>query len=169
METSENKQYLVKLIPSRWRMGKTKYDFIKKKESYGVVFKISETGQLQYLWSTKGIYPEDRIKRKSFKIYLSNNGKSIIRVNENPTILISEKGKISAPDNDAITVFKKGKIIKKHSLESFISNSLMKQRRNTCGNMQWLKEKKMVNMFYFKTIDGKNWNINPKTGAASQS
>ena len=91
-----------------------------------------------------------------------------MQVNESPTILISETGVISKLDNDAITVFKKGKVIKKYSLASFISKSLMRQRRNSCGNMRWLKSQDMTSdLFYFKTIDGKNWNINLRTGAAS--
>jgi len=91
MEISENKQYLVKLIPSLWA-GKTKNHIIKKRESYGIVFKIRKNGQLQYKWSAKDLYPVDIKLRKQFNVFVSNNGETIVKVNQYPSISISEKG-----------------------------------------------------------------------------
>ena len=158
MIVSENKHYLLKLIPSFWV--KEKGNFVKKKEGYGLAFKIRRDGQLQYLWGGKGLYPNYEFPSGKPFVFISNDGNNVIKI----------KRLASEYDNEAVVIYRKGKAIKMYKVTDIIQRPDWHKVCNLTHLIKYdpRKRKDMVSFdgtnLVFTNIFGKKIVINLRAG-----
>lgn len=81
---SQNGKFLLEMHPAKWSGEKP--NFIKLKESLGIVYSVAEDGLMSALWKMKGIYPrryqpmKNPLHYESLTHYLSNSGNKIISI-----------------------------------------------------------------------------------------
>jgi hypothetical protein len=109
--TSPNKQFFVKLVPSRWQKATPNSPFriIRKKDSYAIGFEVLLDGQFKQLWSFKSwddnSEAEPFLKVKNPIFYLSNDGMSFVEMNPVK----------SSKDKSAVVIYSKGKIVNSYA------------------------------------------------------
>ncbi len=159
---SNNSQYLLQMVPSKWSFHDRRQPK-KDKESSAIVYKATSDGKLLKLWSIKNLYPiefhlsmgnnEGYIERYSF--FLTNDGKTIFKLS---TTVKSESSK-------DLIIYREGKIVAKYSYSDFTA----KTKKQPCSAHRWLGADNSSDIaqvtskgeLQFTTFDGRKWTINP--------
>lgn len=160
LQTSNNGQYLLKMVPTLWAM---KNGFIEKRSAYGTVFKIRQNGELQQLWSVKDLHPQAKNEYFMSPIY------EIFMDGEGNTIKVVRSILRSAKNPEVIWLYKQGKLLKTYNLSYFVKNT-SRIMHNTCGTARWYSTELSSNddTLSLKSIDGLSWAIKFSTGAVKK-
>ena len=156
--TSPNKQFFLKLVPSRW---KKKSAVIKRiKDSYAIAFEVLPDGQFKQLWSFKFWDNREthswfsKVKRPDF--YLSDDGMNLVEINA-----VQHNN-----DKSAVVMYKKGKKVKRYAPMDFGINKL-KVGPTSCRFKSWImySENRRANdratEVNIRTVDNVLWHIDP--------
>jgi hypothetical protein len=165
MRLSDNKQYLLKMTPSRW--GKKGSVFIKKQDSIGTVFKLNPKGELHYQWNSKEVFPSEisissaTLSSKYYEILISNKGDYIIKVQLYGKHLDDSFKK----RKDFIQILHNGKVKNKYSYNEFVKKETVAY--SSCLGTLWLKKESIRldhDTLYFELTNGEKFKVNIISG-----
>ncbi len=168
MMLSNNKEYLLKMVPSHWeKEGKT---FIKKRTSIGTIFKLNPNGDLQYQWNSKELFPseaglsqdENTLSSKAYKIFISDDGSHVIKVK----LYASHFDDNAEKKKDFIHILNNGKLKYKYSYSEFIKNNNF-TKYSSCAGTGLLNEKSMSlkdKLFNFELANKEKFKVNIISG-----
>lgn len=145
MILSSNSQSMIKIVQERFAPNQ-RGDWMLSRSSRIESYQLNNDGQLKFNWAIKGLYPV----HFPGEFLLSDDGIYLVRI----------KGAIDIEDKNALTIYKKGKVLKQYAPKDFMP-TLKKIQRNSCGFGSWLhyNTKTMLSGTYLslQTIDGKKW------------
>jgi len=165
--TSSNRQFFLKLMPSRWaQVGRS---IIRKKDSYGLAFEVLPDGQYKQLLSFRSWDNNDNSgnvfsKVKHPRFYLSNDGMNAVEVN-----FVKSKN-----DKTAVVMYTKGIQVKSLSPLDFGVNKL-KVGRTSCRFRSWLEKVENRGVPYrpssveLTTVNNVRWNISLDSFESAQA
>lgn len=154
---SQNGKFLLEMYPAKWS-GKNE-NFIKLRESLGVVYSVAQDGLMEKLWSMKGLYsvryePEnDSRSGDNLTHYLSNDGSKVVSVlngdnwstNNSLLVVYDESGVINEITSDQL-----GGLVVYRCLTSRIATHRVTSENNielkTFGSSSWPVKKWLLSM-----------------------
>jgi len=160
VETSNNGQYLIKMIPAQYQKEGPPIPFV------GIVYKLEVDGELTELWRISDRY--------SFEVYLSKDGHYLVSMGP------WNVGHEPADDDLAVSFYGNGTLLKSYSTSDLVKDKNAVAR--SVSHYMWLSRDKVdcnyqsdssldaqlridwTNTFHLKTIDGVRYEFDVTTG-----